>query len=74
MTVGFDRNAVQERLLIDGVFVSDLAGYAASAAAADLLVSWETMGEGDAPLDVATRRSDVAEVVKALQEWAAKLT
>ena len=63
------RNYIPIETLIDAhgsVFPSELAGYAAGAAAVDLLEHWDTC---DPPLDAATRASDVQDVIEVLTRW-----
>lgn len=61
---------IQEGLITDGIFPAELAGYAGSAAAAELLYHWEAGGE---PLDAAVKRADVQDVIRLLQTWAREL-
>lgn len=49
-----------------GPFGCDLAGYASSAAAADLLAHWETC---DPPLETIQKLGDIDEVLSHLREW-----
>lgn len=70
VTTNNKQQDAQETLLNDGVFDQDLAGYAASAAAADLVVQWGTYGQ---PIDSATKRQDVELVIVALRAWATRL-
>jgi hypothetical protein len=63
------RQQQEERLLASGPFNPDLYGYAAVAAAAELVSHWEDCEKGGTPLDEQTRRRDVDETIAALKEW-----
>lgn len=60
------QNRIQGQLLSDGVFDSDLTGYAASALAANLLTQWDTY---DTPISAEVKRQDVLRAIEALKQW-----
>lgn len=61
-----ERQRIQQGLLANDTFEQDLSGFAASAAASDLLAQWATY---NLPIDAEAKRGDVDDVIKALKTW-----
>lgn len=59
-----DQKQIQHDLITEGVFNAELSGYAASAAAAELIHHWEDQGA-----EVVDKWDDIRDTIDALQRW-----